>query len=185
MMAQETDRTFLPMCANIHKQGLGVCQKPFLFEMCWVSIKSIRSRILKVLARIGAPQKVIDHTIPLVTTHMRHAGVEKVSRRMVRNLVKALGPCSLSEWAELVKADHAARPPRPAITPKIVQDILEFELTEETKCPLMGRHLIEMGFKPGPLFGKLLKQAETAFLDGEITTIQEGKEFIRRVCDSS
>lgn len=39
---------------------------------------------------------------------------------------------------------------------------------------LLGRHLLELGMKPGPEMGALLKQIYERQLDGEITTTEEG-----------
>ena len=39
---------------------------------------------------------------------------------------------------------------------------------------LLGRHLLELGMKPGPAMGVLLKEIYERQLDGEITTTDEG-----------
>jgi tRNA nucleotidyltransferase (CCA-adding enzyme) len=39
---------------------------------------------------------------------------------------------------------------------------------------VLGRHLLELGVKPGPDMGTLLKQIYERQLDGEIRTIDEG-----------
>jgi tRNA nucleotidyltransferase (CCA-adding enzyme) len=39
---------------------------------------------------------------------------------------------------------------------------------------VMGRHLLELGVKPGPGMGKLLKEIYERQLDGRVTTLDEG-----------
>ena len=40
---------------------------------------------------------------------------------------------------------------------------------------LMGRHLIEMGMKPGPGFKKILDQVFEAQLEGKVVSVEEAK----------
>jgi tRNA nucleotidyltransferase (CCA-adding enzyme) len=44
---------------------------------------------------------------------------------------------------------------------------------------LLGRHLIELGVKPGPDMGKLLKAVYERQLDGEVTTLEEAQAAAR------
>ena len=43
---------------------------------------------------------------------------------------------------------------------------------------LKGRHLIEMGIKPGPEIGKLLKQAFDVQINGEILSLNEAMKWV-------
>ena len=43
---------------------------------------------------------------------------------------------------------------------------------------LKGRHLIEMGIKPGPEIGKLLKQAFDVQINGEIRSLNEAMKWV-------
>ena len=44
---------------------------------------------------------------------------------------------------------------------------------------LLGRHLIDMGVKPGPEMGKLLKAVYERQLDGEIATLEDAQAAAR------
>ncbi len=58
------------------------------------------------------------------------------------------------------------------------------ELSVETKPPapvLMGRHLIEMGLKPSPLFGKILDAVYEMQLDNRVRTLEEAREEARKL----
>lgn len=43
---------------------------------------------------------------------------------------------------------------------------------------ITGRQLIEMGFKPGPLFAKILSEVEDAQLNGLLNSVEEARRFI-------
>jgi len=51
---------------------------------------------------------------------------------------------------------------------------------EEVSPPplLRGRDLIEMGYRPGPIFKKILDAVETAQLEGEIATPEQARRFV-------
>jgi poly(A) polymerase len=54
-------------------------------------------------------------------------------------------------------------------------------LTEEELQPpriLNGRDLLEMGFRPGPLFSEILKAVEDAQLNNDISTAEEARRFV-------
>jgi tRNA nucleotidyltransferase (CCA-adding enzyme) len=48
-----------------------------------------------------------------------------------------------------------------------------------SKPLLMGRHLLELGLKPGPALGDLLHQAFEAQLDGAFADVAEGIAWLR------
>ncbi len=48
---------------------------------------------------------------------------------------------------------------------------------------LLGRHLVDAGFEPGPKMGKLLRYVYELQLDGKITTPEEALEAARRIDD--
>lgn len=62
------------------------------------------------------------------------------------------------------------------------------ELEVEQRAPaeiLMGRHLQEMGLKPSPLFGKILKAVYEMQLDGRVSTLEEAKEAAQRMLEAN
>jgi tRNA nucleotidyltransferase (CCA-adding enzyme) len=83
-----------------------------------------------------------------------------------------------------MEVDHSARQPLPQSAPVFVERMLEMaheQACEESPVPdiLMGRHLIEMGFVPGPQFGVILREAREAQLDGIFSTLEEAMEWVR------
>jgi poly(A) polymerase len=56
------------------------------------------------------------------------------------------------------------------------------ELEDEEIRPeplLRGGDLIEMGFKPGPLFAQILRQVEDAQLGGELATREDALAWVK------
>jgi len=45
---------------------------------------------------------------------------------------------------------------------------------------LMGRHLIEMGFKPGEIFGEILNKANNAQDDLEFIDLESAKQWVSK-----
>jgi poly(A) polymerase len=57
------------------------------------------------------------------------------------------------------------------------------ELKEDEIRPaplLRGDDLIQLGFKPGPLFAEILRQVEDAQLGGELRDRQEAREWVTK-----
>jgi len=50
---------------------------------------------------------------------------------------------------------------------------------------LKGRHLLQLGMKPGPQMGDVLKAVYERQLDGEVTTVEEAIAAARRVIEAS
>jgi poly(A) polymerase len=62
------------------------------------------------------------------------------------------------------------------------QKLAEFGQEELRPRPLItGRDLIEVGYKPGPNFGRALEAVETAQLEGQIQTREEALALSRSV----
>jgi len=50
---------------------------------------------------------------------------------------------------------------------------------------LMGRHLLELGVRPGPRMGELLRQVYEQQLDGRVTTLDDGLAAAREILASA
>lgn len=124
------------------------------------------------LERIGCPHTIRQQVLPLVLTHMRPVGVSQPSARMVRRLARDLHPATLEQWTLLVDADSSGRPPLP---PRRVAArwlaLAEREGVNQQKLPplLRGADLLAAGLAPGPQIGQILRLAEDAQINGELT----------------
>ena len=90
--------------------------------------------------------------------------LELLARLAAADCVGRTGPfdCSAMEWflqrARSLGVEH--RPPRPL---------------------LLGRHLLELGVRPGPRMGAILREVYERQLDGEVTTIDQALAAARRI----
>ena len=123
------------------------------------------------LERINAPHAIRERVVPLVVNHMAH--FHQVSDRAVRRLAKRLEPENIRDLVTLMTADSFGRPPLPRCVPENVLAIArraeELAIQEKPPAPiLLGRHLLEFGFEPGPDLGRVLDAAYEAQLAGRI-----------------
>lgn len=128
----------------------------------------------RFLARIGAPSSLAARVRPLVECHHSHQpGGPPLGPNAVRRLARRLEPASLEELCVVLWADHFGRPP--LISTEMAHRIEELaeaarQLQVERQAPprlLMGRHLVALGWSPGPTFRAVLDQAYEAQLDGQ------------------
>jgi tRNA nucleotidyltransferase (CCA-adding enzyme) len=126
------------------------------------------------LARIGAPNEVLARVVPLVINHLAHlqAGTDRAVRRLALRLV----PETLEALCVVMSADALGRPPRPAVVPHTITQLLErataLRLKREPPKPLLlGRHLLKRGMRPGKDVGRITRAAFEAQLDGEFSNL--------------
>lgn len=111
------------------------------------------------LQRIHAPMRFHAPIIDMIRFHMRHinGSSPKVARRMLSAMT-----ITPEQWLRMVEADHSGRPPLPKGVPQNAADL--FNLMKEVQSNykveklVMGRHLIEHGYTPSPMFGYVLNQ---------------------------
>ena len=153
-------------------------------------IRSPRHDILGVpiakafLERMTRQKKIFEEVLPLVEQHMRplalyrdgagDAAIRRLAARVLR----------VDRLARVAFADKCGRPPI------IVEGFPEGEwllkrakqlaIQDSAPKPLMlGRHLLELGVKPGPHFGQYLDKAYQAQLDGCFIDIEGGKDYLK------
>lgn len=61
----------------------------------------------------------------------------------------------------------------------------ELEVQEKAPAPiLMGRHLLEMGLRPGPRIGEVTREVYEMQLDGRVRTLEEAKAAARAIINN-
>ncbi len=178
------DRATLVLAALCHDLG-----KPSTTE---VTPNGVRSRghaktqdiYIRFLERIGAPPKYVERVVALCLYHLTHMDFAG-SPRHVRRLALTLSSSgeTIAMLCRLVEADNSGRPPLPKRLPDRMKhiELMAKELNLRSAAPqpvLLGRHLMDMGFEPGPQMGKILKSAFEAQLDGRFETLQSAKEWV-------
>ena len=138
------------------------------------------------LERLRAPQAVQARVVPLVRNHLFH--FQTMTDRAVRRLARRLEPENIQGLCLVMTADSMGRPPRPAVEPEFVRQLLAFahELQVRQKPPqpiLMGRHLVELGMEPGKAFGAILHKAYEAQLEGAFTDLPQAWRWLAAQAD--
>jgi tRNA nucleotidyltransferase (CCA-adding enzyme) len=138
------------------------------------------------LRRIGAPAALVDHVRPLVVHHLaHHHGQGKLRDTTVRRLARKIEPATIDELIAVMMSDHLGRPPlvsRDALARIDELRAAASRLTLEHAAPrpiVLGRHLIMLGFTPGPDFKPVLDAAFESQLDGAFVDEAGGLEWMR------
>lgn len=126
------------------------------------------------LQRLKTPTGIIARIVPLVVNHLAH--LQEPTARAIRRLALRLAPATIDELALLMTADASGRPPKPVGEPPGVTRLraAATKLTLAATAPkplLLGRHLIQHGYRPGPNFSPILAAAFEAQLDGAFTDL--------------
>ena len=92
-----------------------------------------------------------------------------------------LGKTDIYALCDVVWADHAGRPPLPVDKEDVLNTLIgkcrEDGIDEGIKPVVKGRHLLALGWTPGPHMGRALAQCHQAWLGGKFDSVQEGIKF--------
>lgn len=138
---------------------------------------------LSFLRRLTNEERLLKEVPPLVRLHMRPFAMWKdqssdsAIRRLAAKVVR------IDRLIRVAAADDAGRPPYPSEQEPLrwlAAQAERLRIADSAPKPLVqGRDLIALGMKPGVAFGRILKAAYEAQLDGKFFTLREGIEFIR------
>ncbi len=138
------------------------------------------------LQRIGAPLELVEYVRPLVTNHLlHHHGSVEYRDSYVRRLANKVTPATLDQLIAVMQSDHLGRPPLISGETALRLEHLRAgarRLALEHIAPkaiLLGRHLIDLGMKPGPHFKPALDAAFESQLDGAFYDEAGGLEWMR------
>lgn len=139
------------------------------------------------LLRIGAPHDLVDYVRPLVMHHLahHHHGQTNFRDTTVRRLARKIEPATLEQLMVVMLSDHYGRPPLIAIDSirriEQLQEVAErLAIARAGPQPIvLGRHLISLGFTPGPHFKTALDAAFESQLDGAFNDEAGGLEWMR------
>lgn len=142
------------------------------------------------LDRLTSQQDVVDEVIPLVLCHLRPRALyeARASDSAVRRLARQV--TRIDRLVRVAEADYAGRPPKPYDGFPAGEWLLNRarHLAVDTQAPtpiVMGRHLLELGFQPGPEMGRVLDDCYEHQLDGVFSTLEDGLTYVRnklRLC---
>ncbi|MBI2064786.1 MAG: HD domain-containing protein [Candidatus Yanofskybacteria bacterium] len=138
----------------------------------------------KFLEMLFIKKELIERVLRLVECHMFIHNAPDPSDSAIRRLAKRVYPGTIKELANLATADIRGSG-RGIMDYDKAEDVLRRaeELSVEKSKPqplIMGRDLLEIGFKPGTMVGQTLKEILELQLDGEITSTDQAKEYARK-----
>ncbi|MFO7974043.1 MAG: CCA tRNA nucleotidyltransferase [Candidatus Hydrogenedentota bacterium] len=129
-----------------------------------------------ICRRLRFSRRQIERVVWLVSQHMRFAHLPKMRESKRKRLMRAEG---FDELKELCRIDCLASH-RKLSTIEWVEDY-QAQMPQEVLRPaplLRGRDLIELGYRPGPLFSKILNRVEDLQLEGKLSTKEEAADFV-------
>jgi tRNA nucleotidyltransferase (CCA-adding enzyme) len=133
---------------------------------------------------------VRGQVLGLVAHHLKPGMLYKVREELTDGAFRRLSQkANLELLARLAKSDCLGRAPGNfdcSAMDWFLERARELGVDRRPPKPLLlGRHLLELGMKPGPAMGALLKQMYEKQLDGEITTTEEGIALASRIISMS
>lgn len=138
------------------------------------------------LRRIGAPGVVSETVCPLVEHHLFHLSWtgSGPSPASIRRLARRLEPATIDQLCRVMEADSRGRPPLDSRETderigRLSRASAQMRLEQQAPRPILhGRHLIELGLKPGATFGPILKEAFEAQLDGAFEDLENARKWL-------
>ena len=140
---------------------------------------------LGFLKRLTNEERLLKEVPPLVRLHMRPFAMwrDKSSDGAIRRLAAKV--VRIDRLLRVAAADDAGRPPFPS-EPEPLQWLAEqaerLRVADSAPKPIVqGRDLIALGMKPGVEFGRILKAAYEAQLDGRFTDLEGGVKYVKLI----
>lgn len=130
-----------------------------------------------ICLRLRRSRDTADRVAWLVAHHLRHVDAP---RMRIATLKRFLGQPGIDQLLELTRIDALSASGDLAAYEFCVAKRAELLAEEPLPEPLLrGTDLIELGHRPGPLFREILDRAFDAQLEGEITTVEAARSWLR------
>lgn len=140
------------------------------------------------LNRLTRQKKILEEVLPLVEQHMRPLALyrdgagDSAIRRLAARVKR------VDRLTRVAFADKGGRPPIEIDDfPEgvwLLKKAAELAVQDSAPQPIMlGRHLVELGVKPGPHFGKILDRCYDAQLEGEFTDSESGRIYLKSIIE--
>ena len=140
---------------------------------------------LSFLRRLTNEERLFNEVPPLVRMHMRPFAMwrDKSSDGAIRRLAAKV--VRIDRLCRVAAADDAGRPPfprDPASYLWLAEQAKRLAVEDAAPKPIvMGRHLLDLGMKPGPGFKRILDRCFEAQLDGEFSDLDGGIAYLKSV----
>tara|TARA_B100000315_G_scaffold260790_1_gene325251 strand:- start:2904 stop:4271 length:1368 start_codon:yes stop_codon:yes gene_type:complete len=137
------------------------------------------------LSRMTNETALIDEVLPLVSAHLAPMQLfkAKASDAAIRRLARRVG--RIDRLVRVAHADMLGRPPLQVNTFDAGDWLIKRARTLEVEAAapkpiILGRHLIQLGLKPGPHFGPIIEACFNAQIEDAFKTLQDGIEYAER-----
>lgn len=131
---------------------------------------------VEILRRLRRSRAVWERVAYLVRNHLRHTQAPKMR---LSTLKRFLGEEGITELLELARIDALSANGDLQDYFFCKRRLAEFKEEEIHPEPLLrGKDLIGLGFAPGPVFQKILREVEEAQLEGEIESREEALAWV-------
>jgi poly(A) polymerase len=132
----------------------------------------------EICRRLRFSNDQVEQIVLLVGSHMRFMAVQRMKLSTLKRLL-ALN--RFDEHLELHRLDCIASHGKLDNYEFLRQKLEQFSREEIAPEPLVtGRDLIEMGYKPGPVFKRILDAVREEQLENRLTSHEEGIEWVRK-----
>jgi len=130
----------------------------------------------KICRELKFSNKQIEIIYELIRDHLKFKDVFNMKKSTLKRFI---GMPHFEEHMALHLADCQASHGLMAAYDFIMEKYNDFEEEEIKPAPILsGRELIEMGYKPGPLFSEILNFVEEAQLEGDISNTEEARKAV-------
>jgi poly(A) polymerase len=131
-----------------------------------------------ILRRLKFPSEEVEKIVSCVRNHMNFMNAPKMRESKLKRLM--MRPTFLEEL-ELHRIDCLSSHRDLKIWNYLEERYQEYKREPKKREPLLrGRDLLKMGFSPGPLMGKIVREAEDLQLEGRLKTKKEAREWVRK-----
>jgi len=141
----------------------------------------------ELLTKMGFGLGFIEDVIPLVREHLRpyqlYAKKDEINDGTIRRLASRV---SIERLCYVSKADFLGRTTKEALSgydPSyewLLERAQKLQVHKESPKPILqGRHLLQLGYPPGPKMGETLKHAFEAQLDGKFENIENAIKWLK------
>jgi poly(A) polymerase len=131
----------------------------------------------EICQRLRRSREVWERTAYLVRNHLRLVNAPQMRRSTLRRFLAEDG---IDELLELARMDAMASHQNLTHYQFCRDRLAELKTEGVRPEPLVrGRDLLDLGYPEGPLYGEILREAETRQLEGDLTTREAALEWVR------
>ena len=140
----------------------------------------------RLMERLTRDRDLVERVVEMVRLHLRPAEYYRARQRIRNGTIRRLAlEANIAELVEVARADHLGRTTPDALAGEfpagdwLLERAAELSVEREPPRPiLMGRHLLERGWQPGPVLGELLEAAYAAQLEGAFDDLDGALDWL-------